>query len=139
MNDSQLLKQLQKSFASFADNPSARNFVELQKAMISYQEKRSQEKQEQERDRYLKSKVDYDYYDTEDYLCEGFPGKKVEYRCTINGVYDNPDCPGHKKLDAREASYIIARSPHGALAQMREEYPEFSKEGFTVEVWKILE
>jgi len=111
----------------------------MQKAMMDYQEYHNQEREEYERENYLRGKVDYNCYDTEDYLCTGYPGKKVEYRCTINGVYRNPGCPGHHNLDNREADYICGYSPQEALEIMRKSYPDWANEGFTVEVWKVLD
>ncbi len=105
--------------------------------MIAYQEQRNQEREDYER-QYVE-KVVYDYYDTEDYICIGYPGKKVEYRCTINGVYDNPGCQGHNDLEAREGYYHVAYHPQEALEQMQQDYPKLADEGFTVEVWKVLE
>lgn len=131
--------QLELSFSIFADCPSARNFIELQKAMIAYQEQRNQRREEYERDNYLRGKVNYDRHDSDDYVCEGFPGRKCEYRCTVNAVYDNPNCRGHIELDARDGYYITAHSPQEALEEMRSRYPDFASEGFTVEIWKVLD
>lgn len=121
MNNNKIFRELQFAFAIFTDDPSPRNFLEAQKAMIAYQEYQ-------------------EYYDqSNDYLCEGFPGKKVEYRITINAMYDNPNCPGYQELEHREGYYVIAYSPQDALEKMRSRYPDFASEGFTVEVWKVLD
>ncbi|MFP4254245.1 MAG: hypothetical protein ACLFRN_07220 [Halothece sp.] len=93
--------------------------------MMDYQDHRAWEKSRQE-------KADSDY------LCENI-GKRVEYRCTINGLYSNPRCQGYDNLEARDADYIPADSPEEALEEMRSRYPDFVSEGFTVEIWKVLE
>lgn len=138
-NKTQVIARMQFTLAEFTACPSAENYIKMQKAMIDYQEHRDRQRGEEERELYFRGKVNYDYYDTEDYLCTGYPGKKCEYRCTINGVYSNPGCAGHKILDNREGDYICAYSPQEALEIMRKTYPDWVDEGFTVEIWKVLD
>ncbi len=58
---------------------------------------------------------------------------KREYRCTRNEPYNNPNCPGHKQLSARQGYYLMADSVYDALSQMRVKFPY--EDRFTAKLW----
>ena len=60
----------------------------------------------------------------------------LEFRCTINAHYSNPDCSGHKNLVFREGHYLRAISPERAVLEMTRRYPGAAREGFSVQVWR---
>jgi len=61
----------------------------------------------------------------------------LEYRCTRNEPYVNPNCLGYADLGVRQGYYIKASCCEDAIAIMRERFPH-DEAGFTVEFWKDL-
>ncbi len=45
------------------------------------------------------------------------------YRCTRDAPYDDPNCPGHKDVTARQGHYVNAETEDDARAKMAREFP----------------
>lgn len=54
----------------------------------------------------------------------------IEFRCTRNAPYANPNCTGHADLSARQGHYIRTKNAEDAIAQMHEAFPNDTA-GFT--------
>ena len=62
---------------------------------------------------------------------------RPEFRCTRTELYNDPGCPGHNNLKAREGHYINADSKEDALATMAKNHP--SETEFTADLFKTFD